>query len=149
MKIANYDTDLTDAQWTFLEPLLPKPHFRGRPPTDRRRINNAIFISSKGAFSGDCSPPLSRPGRESATLRMRVWQNAATYDEAILKGESNDVTIQLGGSPRNAPPIPDPVLLGLQGFTILPEPAPGLLSLFAVGIFLFAARNERPSNKAR
>ena len=88
------------------------------------------------------------PG-ESATLRMRVWQNAATYDEAILKGESNDVTIQLGGSPRNAPPIPDPVLLGLQGFTILPEPAPGLLSLFAVGIFLFAARNERPSNKAR
>jgi putative transposase len=50
MKIAKYDTDLTDAQWTFLEPLLPKPRSRGRPPTDRRRVINAILYMIKGGI---------------------------------------------------------------------------------------------------
>ena len=50
MKIAKYDTDLTDAQWSFLEPLLPKPRLRGRPPTDRRRVIDAIFYLIKGGI---------------------------------------------------------------------------------------------------
>ncbi|MFT4692927.1 MAG: transposase, partial [Limisphaerales bacterium] len=33
MKIAKYDSDLTDAQWEALQPLLPSPNKRGRPPT--------------------------------------------------------------------------------------------------------------------
>lgn len=47
MKIANYDTNLTDAQWTYLKPLLPKPAKRGRPPVDRRRIMDAILYLAK------------------------------------------------------------------------------------------------------
>ncbi len=43
MKIAQYDTDLTDAQWAYLQPLLPNPSKRGRPPKDRRRILDAIL----------------------------------------------------------------------------------------------------------
>jgi transposase len=50
MKIANYATDLTDAQWTFLKPMLPKPSKRGRPPTDRRRIIDAILYMIKGGI---------------------------------------------------------------------------------------------------
>ncbi len=38
-----YPTDLTQAQWTILRPLLPKPKKRGRRPTDRRLILNALF----------------------------------------------------------------------------------------------------------
>lgn len=42
-----YSTDLTDAQWERLEPLLPKPKSGtrkgGRPATDRREVVNAIF----------------------------------------------------------------------------------------------------------
>jgi len=38
MKIAGYDTDLTDAQWTQVEPMLPPPQHLGRPRTDLRRI---------------------------------------------------------------------------------------------------------------
>ncbi len=39
-----YDTDLTDAQWAILQPLLPPPPGGGRPPTtDRREVLNAIF----------------------------------------------------------------------------------------------------------
>ncbi|MDB6065915.1 MAG: putative transposase of family [Pedosphaera sp.] len=43
MKNAIYDTSLTDAQWAYLKPMLPKPARRGRPPMDRRRIIDAIL----------------------------------------------------------------------------------------------------------
>jgi transposase len=47
MKIAKYDTDLTDAQWAYLQPMLPKPAKRGRPPKKRRRIIDAILYLAK------------------------------------------------------------------------------------------------------
>ena len=47
MKIANYDTHLTDAQWAYLQPMLPKLAKRGRPPKDRRRIIDAILYLVK------------------------------------------------------------------------------------------------------
>ena len=46
MKIAPYDTCLTDAQWAFLQPMLPQPSPLGRPPTARRPIINAILSIS-------------------------------------------------------------------------------------------------------
>lgn len=49
MKIA-YETDLTDAQWKFIQPWLPKPAKTGRPRTDLRTILNAIFYISKGGI---------------------------------------------------------------------------------------------------
>jgi transposase len=50
VKNALYDTSLTDAQWDYLSPLLPKPSKRGRPPTDRRRILDAILYVVKGGI---------------------------------------------------------------------------------------------------
>jgi transposase len=50
MKIAVYDSDLTDAQWAVLEPILPKRSPLGRPPTCRRRIVNAILYVVKGGI---------------------------------------------------------------------------------------------------
>ena len=50
MKIAFYDSNLTDAQWAFLEPLLPGRKKRGRPPTDRRRVLDAILYIIKGGL---------------------------------------------------------------------------------------------------
>lgn len=47
MKIAQYDTNLTDAQWAYLKPMLSKPAKRGRPPADRRRIIDAILYLVK------------------------------------------------------------------------------------------------------
>lgn len=39
-----YPTDLTDAQWDVIAPLLPKHSGRGKPATvDKRRILNALF----------------------------------------------------------------------------------------------------------
>lgn len=50
MKIAVYDSNLTDAQWKFLEPMLPKSSPRGRPPTDRRWIIDAILYVVRGGI---------------------------------------------------------------------------------------------------
>jgi transposase len=47
MKIATYDTNLTDAQWAYLKPMLPKTAKLGRPPKDRRRIIEAILYLVK------------------------------------------------------------------------------------------------------
>ena len=50
MNIATYETELTDAQWEFLQPMLPKPKKCGRPPTDRRCVLNAILYVLKGGI---------------------------------------------------------------------------------------------------
>jgi len=50
MKIAAYPSDLTDAQWDYLEPMLPKASRRGRPPTDRRCIIDAVLYVVKGGI---------------------------------------------------------------------------------------------------
>jgi putative transposase len=48
MKIAFYDSSLTDAQWEMLAPMIPKPSKMGRPPIDRRQIVDAILYVAKG-----------------------------------------------------------------------------------------------------
>lgn len=43
MKPQRYETDLTDEQFTLVEPFLPKPKRRGRPPADLRAVLNGIL----------------------------------------------------------------------------------------------------------
>jgi transposase len=50
MKIAFYGTDLTDEQWTFIEPMIPKPKKLGRPRTNPRRILDAVLYIVKGGI---------------------------------------------------------------------------------------------------
>ena len=50
MKIAIYDSSLTDTQWDILQLILPKRSKRGRPPTDLRRIMDAILYVLKGGI---------------------------------------------------------------------------------------------------
>ena len=48
---SHYPTDMTDEQWQFLAPLLPKPKWRpggpGRQPSELRRVLNGIFYITK------------------------------------------------------------------------------------------------------
>lgn len=50
MKNAKYGSNLTDEQWAYLKPMLPKPAKRGRPPTDLRQVIDAIFYVVKGGI---------------------------------------------------------------------------------------------------
>lgn len=79
MKIAPYDTCLTDAQWAFLKPLLPKPSKRGRPPTDRRRILDAILYVVKGGIQWR-SLPHNFPPWKTVYHVFRKWTLDHTWE---------------------------------------------------------------------
>lgn len=54
---AVYDTDLTDAQWALLRPLLPPPPGGGRPrTTDLREVLNAILYVLRSGCAWDLLP---------------------------------------------------------------------------------------------
>ena len=66
-----YETDLTDAEWALIEPLMPKPLARGRE-WSAREIMNAIFYVLRGGGGpqarhaephGLYSQPGALPGR--------------------------------------------------------------------------------------
>ena len=54
--------------------------------------------------------PTVAPGQQ-ATVVMRVWAGAigSNYDVSDCKGQSNPITITLGGVPATGAPIPDAV----------------------------------------
>jgi hypothetical protein len=64
----------------------------------------------------------------SATLRLVAF-NGSAFEGATESGFSNDVTVTLGGGT-----VLPPDLVGLQGFTIVPEP-----STIALGVLGAAA----------
>lgn len=72
MQNAIYDTDLTDAQWDFIHPMLPKPFKRGRPPTDPRRIVNAVLYVLKGGIQWRLMPA-NFPPWQTVYHRFRKW----------------------------------------------------------------------------
>ena len=79
MQIATYDTRLTDAQWAFLKPLLPKPSKRGRPPTDRRHILDAILYVVKGGIQWRLLPANFPPWKTVYHV-FRKWTLDPTWE---------------------------------------------------------------------
>lgn len=79
MKIATYDTDLTDAQWALLQPILPKRKPLGRPPTCRRRVLNAILYLVKGGIQWRLLPKDFPPYKTVFDI-FRKWTSNHTWD---------------------------------------------------------------------
>jgi hypothetical protein len=81
---------------------------------------------------------------EQATVVLRFWEGAigSSYDIASCKGQSNPITITLGGVPAVGAPIPDAVLLGLQPFFVgcIPEPSTTALGLLGAAALLYRRR---------
>src|SRR6185312_80441 len=76
-----FASDLTDAEWAVLEPLLPPPPAAvGRPPEWRmREIVNAIFYVLRGGIAWRMLPPCFPPrqtvyGWFAAWRRGHVWE---------------------------------------------------------------------------
>ena len=72
MKTGTYSTDLTDTQWEYLQPMLPKPRKRGRPATDQRVILNAILYVLKGGIPWRLLPS-SFPPWQTVYHVFRAW----------------------------------------------------------------------------
>jgi putative transposase len=64
-----YQSDISDAEWVYLEPHLPVPKATGRPKTHcAREILNAIFYVVRGGCGWRLLPhDLERRGRPSTT----------------------------------------------------------------------------------
>jgi putative transposase len=78
MKNASFETDLTDAQWEYLQPMLPKRKKLGRPPTDRRQVINAILYLLKGGIPWRLLPK-NFPPWQTVYDSFRVWSRDHTW----------------------------------------------------------------------
>jgi putative transposase len=84
-----FASDLTDAEWAVLEPLLPPPASVGRPPEwPMREIVNAIFYVLRGGIAWRMLPPCFPPrqtvyGWFAAWRRGHVWE-AITHRLVML-----------------------------------------------------------------
>ena len=78
--------DLTDAQWAFIEPLLPKlprrPDGRGRPWRDSRQVLNGIlWILRTGAPWSEM--PDRYPPYQTCHRRFQQWRKAGVMDRML------------------------------------------------------------------
>ena len=66
--ITRYQTDLTDAEWRVIAPLLPKPRATGRPREwpMREIINGIFYVLRAGCRGGCCRTTFPRGGRSTA-----------------------------------------------------------------------------------
>jgi putative transposase len=76
-----YPTDLTDAEWELIEPLLPQRREgdgRGAPrQRDRREILNAIFYQSRTGCAWDALPR-DFPPKGTVYDYLRQWRKNGT-----------------------------------------------------------------------
>ena len=79
MPIAFYDSNLTDAQWSFLQPMLPARKKRGRPATDRRSIVDAILYVIKGGIQWRLLPA-DFPPYQTVFHIFRQWTLNHTWE---------------------------------------------------------------------
>lgn len=78
MKIAIYGSSLSDAQWDILQLILPKRAKRGRPPTDLRRILDAILYVLKGGIPWRMLPA-DFPPWQTVYHVFRKWARANVW----------------------------------------------------------------------
>ena len=72
MKNACFDTDLTDDQWHYLEPLMPKAAATGRPRTPLREVVDALLYMAKAGCPWRLLPK-SFPPSNTVFHIFRQW----------------------------------------------------------------------------
>jgi len=101
-----YPTDLTDAQWRRLEPLVPKPKPGGRPAAyPRREIANALFYQASNGCTWR-SLPHDLPPYRMVFRYFREWQRDGTL-KRIHDALRTDVRRRAGKTPKPSVAILD------------------------------------------
>jgi putative transposase len=76
-----YDSDLTDAEWAIIEPLLPPKKIGGRPPDHtRREILNAIFYIARTGCQWRYLPH-DFPPYQSVYNYFREWRDGGALEK--------------------------------------------------------------------
>src|SRR5947209_5197266 len=79
MTTQRYETDLTDEQFTLVEPFLPKPKRMGRPPTNQRAVLNGILYLVRTGCQWRMLPKDFPPWSTVHTWYRR-WRTDGTWD---------------------------------------------------------------------
>lgn len=75
-----YSTDLTDAEWGILEPLIPAPKRGGRPARwERREIMNAILYALRAGSSWRLLPH-DLPPWQTVYWYFRRWRDEGRWE---------------------------------------------------------------------
>ncbi len=78
-----YPTDLTDAQWANLEPLIPSAKLGGRPrAVDMREIVNALFYLNRTGCQWDMLPH-DLPPKSSVYIYFAQWREDGTWERLV------------------------------------------------------------------
>lgn len=95
-----YPSNLSDAQWALLEPLLsPEPAHPGRPRTvPRREIVNAILYVLRTGCQWRYLPP-DLPNWQTVYWYFRRWRDSGTWERAndVLRRQ---LRVQVGRHPE-------------------------------------------------
>jgi transposase len=99
-------TDLTDAQWAILEPLVPPPQPGGRPPAHARRepINTSLYVLRGGIARR--AMPHDLPPWQTVYHYFRLWRLDGTW-EHINAALRERVRRQAGRDPTPSAAIID------------------------------------------
>ena len=79
-KCCLYPTDLTEAQWNLLEPLLPKAKKRGRRPSDLRLILNGLLYFVRAGCAWRLLPKEFGPW-ETVYGYFRRWRQQGLWEQ--------------------------------------------------------------------
>jgi len=94
-----YDSDLTDAQWSMLEPMLPPPSRRGRPrKTDLREVVNALAYALRSGCSWR-ELPHDLPPWQTVYTYFRTWKTDGTL-KRIHDAIRAEVRSSIGRNPE-------------------------------------------------
>src|SRR4051794_40096878 len=75
-----YESDLTDAEWALIAPLLPEPHARGRPRRwSTREILNAIFYVLRGGIAWRLLPS-DLPPKSTVFRWFSLWRDTGVFE---------------------------------------------------------------------
>ncbi|WP_046869559.1 IS5 family transposase, partial [Microvirga massiliensis] len=75
-----YKTDLTDAEWALIEPLMPAPNRRARPRArPLREIVNAIFYMLRGGIAWRLLPR-EFPPRTTVYRWFALWRDTGLFE---------------------------------------------------------------------
>ena len=101
-----YPTDLTDAQWAILEPLVPAVRSGGRPAKHaRREIVDAMIYVLRGGISWR-SLPHEYPPWQTVYDYFRTWRDDGTW-ERIAATLRERVRVSRGREPTPSAAIID------------------------------------------
>ncbi len=101
-----YPTDLTDAQWAVLAPLIPPPTPGGRPRRlDMRQVLNAIFYIDRAGCQWRMLPR-EYPNWKTVYWYFTRWQDDGTW-EHITDALRRRVRRQVGRNPEPSAGIRD------------------------------------------